>query len=153
VEPWRHRAHGGETRRELFRDVLIASASIPVFFRVLIHVRGTRSTTTNCTLMGSDDSAVCSPADGRLSSLSARTPARCKLYLIINGQLAQKPAKTPVNTPQILARQPVSRYDLSHARSNRGCDRLSQQLWHDATSYGNSAWISERKLRRFQFDL
>ena len=44
--------HGGEPARKLFRDVLVASASIPgVFEPVLIHVQQGGGRTTKCTLM------------------------------------------------------------------------------------------------------
>jgi predicted acylesterase/phospholipase RssA len=99
-------AHGGEPARELFRDVLIASASVPgIFPPVLIRVRSDAVDYDELHVDGGVTTALfAAPLMAAFHPYRLELLRGAKLYLIINGQLAQEPSKTPVNTPQILAR-------------------------------------------------
>jgi predicted acylesterase/phospholipase RssA len=97
--------HGGEPARELFRDVLIASASVPgIFPPVLIHVRGDAVDYDELHVDGAVTTTLfAAPLMAAFHPYRLEPLRGAKLFLIINGQLAHDPVKTPVNTPQILA--------------------------------------------------
>ena len=99
-------AHGGETARMLFRDVLVASASIPGLFSPVIirvqeaglaydemHVDGG---TTVPFFLGSELSFFSSFAPGEFAGWN--------IYVLVNGQLGKAPHTTPFKTVPILAR-------------------------------------------------
>jgi hypothetical protein len=123
-------AHGGESARELFRDVLIASASIPgIFPPVLIHVRSDTVDYDELHVDGGVTTALfAAPLMAAFHPYRLEPLRGAKLYLIINGQLAQKPAKTPVNTPQILARSLSAGMTYRTREAIVDAIELSQQL-------------------------
>lgn len=99
-------AHGGETARTLFRDVLVASASIPgAFAPVILPVesRGVRYDE-----MHVDASATApffiAPALAYVLPLDPNGLRGANIYVIINGQLVEFPHTTEVNTIDIMAR-------------------------------------------------
>ena len=97
-------SHGGEAARELFRDVLIASASVPgIFPPVLIHVRSNGIDYDELHVDGGVTTTLFSaPLMATFHPYRLEPLRGAKLYLIINGQLAHAPAKTPISTPRIL---------------------------------------------------
>lgn len=98
-------AKGGESARKLFRDVLIASASLPgIFPPVLIRVHSGAADYDELHVDGAVTTTLfAAPLMAAFHPYRLGPLRGAKLYLIINGQLAHKPAKTAVNTPQILA--------------------------------------------------
>ncbi len=98
-------AHSGEPARELFRDVLIASASVPgIFPPVLIHVRSDAVDYDELHVDGGVTTTLfAAPLMAAFHPHRLEPLRGAKLYLIINGLLAHEPVKTPINTPRILA--------------------------------------------------
>ena len=97
--------HGGEAARRLFRDVLIASASVPgVFPPVLIHVRENGRDYDEMHVDGGVTTAVFSaPLIAGIQSTDLPLLRGAHLYMIVNGQLARTPQTTRYNTVDILA--------------------------------------------------
>lgn len=98
--------HGGEPARVLFRNVLIASASVPgVFPPVLIPVEdGGRRYEEMHVDGGVTTSLFAAPLTAQLLPRSSPSLPRANLYVIVNGKLASAPRATPVNTIGMLAR-------------------------------------------------
>jgi predicted acylesterase/phospholipase RssA len=98
--------HGGEQARRLFRDVLIASASVPgVFPPVLIPVEEDGHHYQEMHVDGGvTTSLFAAPLIAQLFSQPSATLPNANLYVVINGKLASAPRRTPVNTIGILAR-------------------------------------------------
>jgi predicted acylesterase/phospholipase RssA len=99
-------ARGDEPARQLFRDVLIASASVPGAFRpVLMHVsEGGRSYdemhvdgATTVPFLGAPESVF-------FSSLDLPGFRNGKIFVLVNGQLAAPPRTTHFSTVPVLAR-------------------------------------------------
>lgn len=99
-------AHGGDRARLLFRDVLIASASVPgVFPPVLIPVEeGGRRYEEMHVDGGVTTSLFAAPLTALLLPHVSPALPRANLYVVINGKLASAPQRTPVNTIGILTR-------------------------------------------------
>jgi hypothetical protein len=97
--------HGGEAARRLFRDVLIASASVPgVFPPVLIHVRENGRDYDEMHVDGGVTTSVFSaPLIAGIQSTDLPLLRGAHLYMIVNGQLARTPQTTRYNTVDILA--------------------------------------------------
>jgi len=97
--------HGGEAARTLFRDVLVASASVPgVFAPVLIHVRdGDREYDEMHVDGGVTTSVFSMPLIVGIQSTELPLLRGAHLYMIVNGQLARAPKTTPYNTVDILS--------------------------------------------------
>jgi predicted acylesterase/phospholipase RssA len=102
-------SHGGETARTLFRDVLVASASIPGLLPpVLIHVSDSQHSYDEMHV----DGATSVPffftwQVAPLLTLPVEATDDLKganLYVIINGQLGTTPQTTPQKTIPILKR-------------------------------------------------
>jgi hypothetical protein len=102
-------AHGGEAARTLFRDVLVASASIPGLLPpVLIHVSDSQHSYDEMHVDGATSvpffftwqvaPMLTLPAEA-LEDLKG-----ANLYVIINGQLGTTPQTTPEKTLPILKR-------------------------------------------------
>ncbi len=99
-------AQGGETARTLFRNVLVACASIPGLFpQVIIHVvengiaydeMHADGGTTVPFFLGSELSFFSSFDPGELAGWN--------IYVIVNGQLGKAPRTTTAKTVPILAR-------------------------------------------------
>ncbi|HET7359925.1 MAG TPA: patatin-like phospholipase family protein [Rhodanobacteraceae bacterium] len=98
--------HGGKAARQLFRNVLVASASVPgIFPPVMIRVRqGTREYEE----MHVDGSVTTSlfavPLVAQILPGPSPTLPRANLYVIINGKLVSAPVGTPANTLGVLSR-------------------------------------------------
>ncbi|HTH68240.1 MAG TPA: patatin-like phospholipase family protein [Rhodanobacter sp.] len=97
--------HGGGTARRLFRDVLVASASVPgVFAPVLIHVRDGDHEYDEMQVDGSVTTSVFSmPLIVGVQSTELPLLRGAHLYMIVNGQLARTPRTTRYNTIDILS--------------------------------------------------
>jgi hypothetical protein len=98
-------SRGGKAARELFRDVLIASASVPgVFPPVLIHVRDGRADYDELHVDGSVTVPVfTTPMIAGILQMNLSPLRGANLYMIVNGQLAIAPKTTPVNTVTLLS--------------------------------------------------
>jgi predicted acylesterase/phospholipase RssA len=112
-------AHGGEPARTLFRNVLVASASIPgVFSPIVIPVEkaGVRYDE-----MHVDGDATMpffvAPALTYLRPTEADGLKGANIYVLVNGQLGDVPHTTPVDTVSIISRSVAA--TLMHlARTN-----------------------------------
>jgi predicted acylesterase/phospholipase RssA len=98
--------YGGEPARRLFRDVLIASASVPgVFPPVLIPVEeGGHHYEEMHVDGGVTTSLFAAPLTAQLLPQPLPMLPNANLYVVINGKLASAPRRTPVNTIGMLAR-------------------------------------------------
>ena len=97
--------HGGPAGRTLFRDVLIASASVPgVFPPVLIRVReGGREYDEMHVDGGVTTSVFSMPLIVGIQSTELPLLRGAHLYMIVNGQLARAPRTTRYKTTDILS--------------------------------------------------
>ncbi|MEO7050180.1 MAG: patatin-like phospholipase family protein [Rhodanobacter sp.] len=97
--------HGGPAARRLFRDVLIASASVPgVYPPVLIRVReGGRDYDEMHVDGGVTTSVFSMPLIAGIQSTELPLLRGANLYMLVNGQLARAPQTTPYNTVDIIA--------------------------------------------------
>lgn len=97
--------HGGPAARRLFRDVLIASASVPgVFPPVLIHVHEGGHEYDEMHVDGGVTTSVFSlPLIVGVQSTDLPQLRGARLYMIVNGQLARIPQTTRYNTVDILS--------------------------------------------------
>lgn len=95
---------GGEKSRTLFRDVLVASASVPAIFPpVLIDVtEGDRTFQEMHVDGGATTPFVVAPDSAILGYSKVLRGAH--IYIVINGQLASPSRTTPNNTAEIAAR-------------------------------------------------
>lgn len=97
--------HGGTAARTLFRDVLIASASVPgVFPPVLIHVRDSNREYDEMHVDGGVTTSIFSmPLIVGIQSTALPVLRGAHLYMIVNGQLARTPQTTRYKTIDILS--------------------------------------------------
>ena len=97
---------GGEPARKLFRDVLVASASIPgVFLPVLIHVQeGGRLYDEMHVDGNASTSLFVAPVAAYFALLDQRTLEGARVYVLINGQIIEAPETTPFKLGPIVAR-------------------------------------------------
>lgn len=97
--------HGGPAARTLFRDVLIASASVPgVFPPVLIRVHDGDHEYDEMHVDGGVTTSVFStPLIVGIQSTELPLLRGAHLYMIVNGQLARAPQTTRYNTIDILS--------------------------------------------------
>lgn len=97
--------HGGDAARRLFRDVLIASASVPgVFPPVLIRVRdGDREYDEMHVDGGVTTSVFSTPLIAGIQSTELPLLRGAHLYMLVNGQLARVPQTTRYNTVDIVS--------------------------------------------------
>ncbi len=98
-------ARGDPTARRLFRDVLIASASVPgIFPPVLIHVSDGHSRYDEMHVDGSVTTSVFTmPLIVGIQAYDVPELRGAHLYMIVNGQLARTPRTTPFNTIDVLS--------------------------------------------------
>ena len=89
-------AHGGESARTLFRDVLVASASIPGLFPpVLIHVSDPQGSYDEMHVDGGTSAPFFFTWEAaEIMALDAAELKNANLYIIINGQLGTTPQTT-----------------------------------------------------------
>jgi predicted acylesterase/phospholipase RssA len=97
--------HGDEAARRLFRDVLLASASIPgIYPPVLIRVEDEHDAYDELHADGSiTTSLFAAPLVTRVVTAAVPDLAQANVYLVVNGQLAVRPRTTPLRTSAILA--------------------------------------------------
>jgi len=97
---------GGEPARKLFRDVLVASASIPgVFEPVLIHVQQGGSLYDEMHVDGgASTSLFIAPVAAYFALLDQRALDGARVYVLINGQIIEQPETTPFKLGSIVAR-------------------------------------------------
>lgn len=97
---------GDESARELFRDVLVASASVPgVFPPVILHVREGGVTHDEMHVDGATSVPfIAAPESLFFSSLRLADLRGGKIYILVNGQLASEPSTTPFRTISVLSR-------------------------------------------------
>jgi predicted acylesterase/phospholipase RssA len=97
---------GGEPARKLFRDVLVASASIPgVFEPVLIHVQqGGRLYDEMHVDGGVSTSLFVAPVAAYFALLDQRSLGGARLYVLINGQIIAAPETTPLKLGPVVGR-------------------------------------------------
>lgn len=96
---------GGPVARRLFRDVLIASASVPgIFPPVLIRVRdGDREYDEMHVDGGVTTSVFSMPLIAGIQSTELPLLRGAHLYMLVNGQLARAPRTTRYNTVDIVS--------------------------------------------------
>ena len=99
-------AEGGERGRRLFRDILVASASIPgIFPPVLIRVREGDLEFDEMHVDGSTTAPFfISPETGPMSPEELRAFEGATVYVMVNGQLGGSTVTTPVRTVSIVRR-------------------------------------------------
>jgi hypothetical protein len=99
-------AEGGERGRRLFRDVLVASASVPgVFPPVLIRVKEGGVEFDEMHVDGGTTSPFfIAPENAPMSAEELRALAGASVYVIVNGQLGSSTVTTPVRTVSIVRR-------------------------------------------------
>jgi predicted acylesterase/phospholipase RssA len=97
---------GGEPARKLFRDVLVASASIPgVFEPVLIHVQlGDRLYDEMHVDGSASTSLFVAPVAAYFALMDQRSLDGARVYVLINGQIIEAPETTPFKLGPIMAR-------------------------------------------------
>jgi len=97
---------GGEPARKLFRDVLVASASIPgVFEPVLIRVQlGGRLYDEMHVDGNASTSLFVAPVAAYFALLDQRSLDGARVYVLINGQIIEAPETTPVKIGPIMTR-------------------------------------------------
>jgi predicted acylesterase/phospholipase RssA len=99
-------SRGGETARKLFRDVLVASASIPgVFEPVLIHVQDGDASYDEMHVDGNASTPLfVAPVAAYFALLNKTLLQGAQVYLLINGQIIDAPETTPYQLGPIMAR-------------------------------------------------
>ena len=99
-------SHGGEAARTLFRDVLVASASIPGLFPpVLIHVSDSQGSYDEMHVDGGTTVPFFFTWEvAEIIVLAAEELKDANLYIIMNGQLGTTPKTTQNKTTSILRR-------------------------------------------------
>jgi predicted acylesterase/phospholipase RssA len=97
---------GGEPARRLFRDVLVASASIPgVFEPVLIHVQQGERLYDEMHVDGSASTSLfVAPVAAYFALMDQRSLDGARVYVLINGQIIEAPETTPFKLGPIMAR-------------------------------------------------
>jgi hypothetical protein len=97
---------GGEPARRLFRDVLVASASIPgVFEPVLIHVQQEGRSFDEMHVDGAASTALfVAPVAAYFALLDQRILDGARVYVLVNGQIIDTPETTPFKLGAVVAR-------------------------------------------------
>ena len=97
---------GGEPARKLFRDVVVASASIPgVFEPVLIHVQQGGRMYDEMHVDGNVSASLfIAPAAAYFALLDQQSLDGARVYVLINGQIIDAPETTPFKLRPIVAR-------------------------------------------------
>ena len=99
-------ARGGEPARKLFRDVLVASASVPgVFSPVLIHVEDAGKSYDEMHVDGNASASLfVAPAAAYFALLDPNSLQGAWLYVLINGQIIGTPSTTRAKLGPVVAR-------------------------------------------------
>jgi len=98
--------HGGEPARKLFRDVLVASASIPgVFSPVLIHVQEAGVSYDEMHVDGNASTSLfVAPVAAYFALLDQHSLEGARVYVLINGQIMDAPATTRYQLGPVVSR-------------------------------------------------
>ena len=98
--------HGGEPARKLFRDVLVASASVPgVFSPVLIHVQEAGVPYDEMHVDGNASTSLfVAPVAAYFALLDQRSLDGARVYVLINGQIRDAPETTRYQLGPIVSR-------------------------------------------------
>ena len=98
--------HGGSAARRLFRNVLLASASLPgIFPPVLLNVKEGQGRYQELHVDGGVTTSVfIFPMIASISPDHLPPLRGAHLYMIVNGQLVSRPETTPVKTLDVLSR-------------------------------------------------
>jgi predicted acylesterase/phospholipase RssA len=97
--------NGGTEARALFRDVLVASASVPGLFPpVVIRVQEQRSIFEEVHVDGSATQPFFIPRAFVAPPNDAINLPRTAVYIIVDGRLSEQPVSTPLRTRSILSR-------------------------------------------------
>jgi len=123
-------AEGGERGRKLFRDVLVASASIPgIFPPVLIRVREGGVEFDEMHVDGTTTAPFfITPETGPLSQQEMQALEGATVYVIVNGQLGGSRLTTPVRTVSIVRRG----VDAALESSSRTAMEVAQSVSNQA---------------------
>lgn len=99
-------AQGGEAARTLFRDVLVASASVPSLFPpVLIRVEASGKTYEEMHVDGGAvASLVAAPDIAAVAPIEIAHLGNARLYVVVNGKLSAPESTTSMLTMSILKR-------------------------------------------------
>lgn len=117
---------GGPDARQLFRDVLVASASIPgVFPPVMIRVESDGKSYDELHVDGSTTlSMFIAPEMAAVVPEAFAGAARIQVYVIVNGQLGATPKTTRVGSLDILSRS----VDANLLHNNRAAVALAYNV-------------------------
>jgi predicted acylesterase/phospholipase RssA len=98
--------HGGEPARRLFRDVLVASASIPgVFSPVLIRVQEAGISYDEMHVDGNASTSLfVAPVAAYFAMLDQHSLEGARVYVLINGHIIDAPATTQYKLGSIVSR-------------------------------------------------
>ena len=139
---------GGDPARRLFRDVLIASASIPgIFPPVMIHVRDAAGAaydemhvdgSTTIPFFIAPEAILVSPGE-------PQGVRGGNIYLIVNTQLTATPRATPINTMTILARGFSSSLAHNARTALAQSEEFSKKIGYGVPLHRDSG---QRRLRR-----
>ncbi len=121
---------GGAAARGLFRDVLVASASVPgAFPPVLIRVRDGRHVYDEMHVDGSVTTPVFAlPLVAALRAADLPRLGGGEVYMIVNGQLARVPTTTPISTLAMLTRSFSAGMTYQTRQAILGTIQLTRQL-------------------------
>jgi len=99
-------SHGGEAARVLFRDVLVASASIPGLFPpVLIRVEGGGNSYDEMHVDGGTTVPLfVAPEIAQIASMDFSVLHGARVFVLVNGQLGSYPRTTPERPVPVLSR-------------------------------------------------
>jgi patatin-like phospholipase len=99
-------AQGGPAARKLFRDVLVASASIPgLFAPVLIHVEGGGESYDEMHVDGGTTQSFFVVSEiMQLESKHFQALEKARVFVLVNGQLGVYPETTPETPVSVLVR-------------------------------------------------
>lgn len=99
-------SRGDEAARELFRDILVASASVPgVFPPVILRVRERGVTYDEMEVDGAASAPfIAAPESLFFSSLKMGDLRGGRIYVLVNGKLGSEPRTTPFRTVSVLSR-------------------------------------------------
>lgn len=97
---------GGEPARRLFRDVLVASASVPgVFSPVLMHVQEAGVSYDEMHVDGNASTSLfIAPVAAYFALLDPQSLAGIRVYVLINGRIIDAPETTPFRLAPIVSR-------------------------------------------------
>jgi hypothetical protein len=119
-------AQGGNGARQLFRDVLVASASIPGLFPpVIIHVEESGASFDEMHVDGATTASLfIAPEIANVLPEAIAGLRGANVYVLVNGQFEGAPLTTPMKTVPILTRS----YDATLLSSSRAAVEIALSL-------------------------